>query len=186
MLKISQICYLSLGALLFSACAQKHNDIPRTGIYPVCKSPIVAYEFGFLKHGDNDDLQLPYEKIKKDIQDSLKKSGCFTELSENTNAYKIYRLDAIYGSIKQTQNDGKFWKNDTSDTLIFEVQLSFNRIDEARIFYGKSSVQNKNRQYMNFIGDDAILDNNAIHTTLQNAINSATNEAARNFSQLKR
>lgn len=52
-----------------------------------------------------------------------------------------------------------------------------------RIFRGKSSIQNQNSQYLVIFGEKSKLNPNQIQITIQNAINSAINEATRNLIQ---
>ncbi|MDD6055095.1 MAG: hypothetical protein PUB96_00890 [Helicobacteraceae bacterium] len=180
MKKILKICGISLNALLLSACVQKYDTLPNIRVLKTCETPIVAYEVGFIKQGDYDDLKIPQDKIKLAIENSLKESGCFIE-NKNANTHNNYRLDVVYGSIKTQDSTDGFWKKDSSKGLIFEVQYSFKNFNSTKIFYGKTRIHNNNRQYLNFIGKSATLDNNEIAITLQNAINSATNEAIKGF-----
>ncbi|MCI5968002.1 hypothetical protein [Helicobacter sp.] len=172
-------------AIALSGCAQKYSTLPNTRIHQTCNMPIVTYEFGFLKEGEHNDLKISNTRIKDNIEKSLLQSGCFTLTQTNTDAYKHYRLDVVYGNINSKNAQGGFLHSQTSDALIFEIQLSFNRMDETRIFQGKSSLQNANEQYLKIFGQSSALDNNQIQITLQNAINSAINEATKSFSHNK-
>ena len=170
---------------ILSSCAQKYDSLPNTRVKQTCNTPIVAYELGFLREGQHNDLQISSARIQESLQTSLAQSGCFTQIQENTNLHKHYRLDVVYGSIHQKNAQGGFFHSQTSDALIFEIQLSFNKMNETRIFQGKSSMENANEQYLKIFGKSSALDNNQIQITLQNAINSAINEATRNFSRDK-
>lgn len=176
------ISVLALGGIL-SGCAQKYDSLPNTRVKQACTTPIITYEFGFLKEGEHNDLQIANALVKDIVEKSLMQSGCFTQA--NTNNYKHYQLDIVYGSINKKNAQGGFFHSTTSDALIFEIQLSFNKMDETRIFQGKSSLENANEQYLKVFGKSSELDNNQIQITLQNAINSAINEATRSFSDNK-
>ncbi|TLD80609.1 hypothetical protein LS70_009035 [Helicobacter sp. MIT 11-5569] len=178
---LQQACLIAVSSLLLSACSQKYHTLPNTRVVKTCPTLLVTYEFGFLKQGEYDDLNLPNERIKSLIQEGLEQSGCFGQTQVISDAYKHYRLDVVYGNISTRSARGGFFHSQTSDALVFEVQLSFNRMDETRIFYGKSSLQNDNEQYWQIFGQPSTLDANEIQITIQNAINSAINEASRSF-----
>lgn len=187
--KWNPLCVATLCAsvLLFSACAQKFDDLPNSRVLQTCQSPIVAYQLADLKRGDYNDLEISNVQIQEMVENSLAQSGCFMQSSqidtaESNNAY--YQLEVIFGNINTQKQSGGLWSEYSSDEAIFEVQLNFTRADETRIFRGKSSIQNQNSRYFVF-GDRAKLNPNQIQITLQNAINSAINEATRNFIQLQ-
>lgn len=183
----AKTCYLSLSAFLLSACAQKFDDLPNSRVLKTCQNPIVTYQLVDLKRGDYNDLEISNAQIQEMVENSLAQSGCFTQSSqtdtiESNNAY--YQLEVIFGNINTQKREGGFWSEYTSDEAIFEVQFNFSQAETLRIFRGKSSIQNQNSRYFVF-GDKAKLNPNQIQITLQNAINSAINEATRNFIQLQ-
>ncbi|MBX7490138.1 hypothetical protein [Helicobacter turcicus] len=180
---LKNACIIS--ALALSGCAQKYDTLPNTRVIQTCHTPIIAYEFGFLKDGEHNDLQISNTHIKDSVEKSLAQSGCFTQAQTDINIHKPYRLDIVYGSINTKNAQGGFFHSQTSDLLIFEIQLSFNKMDETRIAQGKSSLENTNEQYLKVFGQTSTLNNNQIQITLQNAINSAINEIARSFSHDK-
>ncbi len=180
-------CLAALSVLLLSACAQKFNDLPNTRVLKTCQAPIATYNLLDSKSGDYNDLTIPNTQIQEMVEKSLAQSGCFSQSPEisttETNDHH-YQLEVMYGNINTQKKQGGFWSSQTSDEAIFEVQLSFMRTDEVRIFRGKSSIQNQNDRYL-FFGKKAKLNPNQIQITLQNAINSAINEATRNLIQIQ-
>ena len=175
---------IALSSVL-SGCLQTYNSLPNTQIKQTCSAPIVTYEFGFLGEGDHNDLKISSSHIQGNLEKSLAQSGCFIPLQSNINAHKYYRLDIVYGSINNKSAQGGFFHTKTNDLFVFEIQLAFKGIGETRIFQGKSSLENINQQYLKIFGQPANLNNNQIKITLQNAINSAINEAIYNFSNSK-
>lgn len=178
---LCKACSLALSTLFLTACAQKYDTLPNTRVVPACQTPIITYTFGTVRHGDYNDLNFSNSKMHKYIQEALDQSGCFAHTLEVTNASTHYRLDAAYGNINTKSRTGGFWHTQTSDSLIIEVQLAFHRMDETRVFQGKSSLQNANEQYLKFFGEKSTINDTEIQIILKNAINSATNEATRSF-----
>lgn len=180
-------CFVSLSALFLVACTQKFNDLPNSRVLKTCQNPIASYDLVGSKSGDYNDLGISNTQIQEMVEKSLTQSGCFSQypkLNTTETNNNHYQLEVIFGSINTQKQQGGFWSSKTSDEAIFEVQLNFSRADEVRIFRGKSIIQNQNSRYLVF-GDKAKLNPNQIQITLQNAINSAINEATRNFIQLQ-
>lgn len=171
---------LALAGLL-SACAQKYDSLPNTRIM-TCPNPIATYEIGIVRSGEHNSLEISRKDLQSQIQEALTQSNCFLQTQQTSNLFKHYRLDIAYGNINTQNTQNNFLRSETSDTLIFEVQLAFNHFNEVRIFQGKSSIESTNKQYLKVFGKSSMLDANQIQITLQNAVNSAVNEAVRNFS----
>lgn len=147
-----------------------------------CSNPVATYEMGIVKIGEYNNLDFATEDLKTQIQEALAQSKCFLRAQQVSSPLKHYRLDIAYGNINTQDAQQSLLHSQTSDTLIFEVQLAFNHFNEMRIFQGKSSIESTNMRYFKFFGKSAILDANQIQITLQNAVNSAVNEAVRSFS----
>ncbi|WP_299384377.1 hypothetical protein [Helicobacter sp. UBA3407] len=185
---IQKSCFLTFSALLLGACAQKFNDLPNTRVLKTCQEPIASYHLMGLKSGDYNDLTIPNTQVQQMVAKSLAQSGCFIQSeqisTETTNTQKNhYQLEVVFGNINTQTKQGGFWSSQTSDQAVFEVQLNFHRTNEVRIFRGKSSIQNQNSQYLVIFGEKSKLNPNQIQITIQNAINSAINEATRNLIQ---
>lgn len=185
---LKKSCFFALSALLLSACAQKFNDLPNTRVLKTCQSPIATYHLMGLRNGDYNDLTIPNKQIQEMVENSLAQSGCFNQSSKiptnEVTKSRHYQLEVIFGNINTQEKQGDWFYTQTSDEAIFEVQLSFSRANEVRIFRGKSSIQNRNSQYLIF-GDKAKLNPNQIQITLQNAINAAINEATIHLIQVQ-
>lgn len=185
---LKKSCFFALSALLLSACAQKFNDLPNTRVLKTCQSPIATYHLMGLRNGDYNDLTIPNKQIQEMVENSLAQSGCFNQSSQiptnEVTKSRHYQLEVIFGNINTQEKQGDWFYTQTSDEAIFEVQLSFSRANEVRIFRGKSSIQNRNSQYLIF-GDKAKLNPNQIQITLQNAINAAINEATVHLIQVQ-
>jgi len=176
-------CCITIGALLLSACAQKFNDTPNIRVLKTCPSPIATYHLVDIKSGDYNDLTLANANVQQMVEKSLTQSGCFQSSPQTEENNTDYQLEVIFGNINTQNQQRGFWYSQTSDQAIFEVQLNFSKPNEMKIFRGKSSIQNQNSQYLVVFGDDSKLNPNQIQITLQNAVNSAVNEAVRIFTQ---
>ncbi|WP_297813985.1 hypothetical protein [uncultured Helicobacter sp.] len=183
---IQKGCFLTLSALLLSGCAKKFDDLSNTRVLKTCQTPITTYNLISVKSGDYNDLTLANTEVQQMVEKSLAQSGCFTPYSEAETNNAYYLLEVIFGNINVKNKEGGFLSSTTSDQAIFEVQLSFSKPDEVQIFRGKASIQNKNSQYLVIFGDDSRLNPNQIQITLQNAVNSAINEAIRNLNQVQK
>ena len=173
---LKQICFLGICALFLNGCSFRYDELPNVRVFQRCQGPAITYEMGSLKKGDYNDLKLSHEEVQSKVEQSLASSGCFKRAGENDNAYQHYRLDIVFGTITKYDKQGGFWKSTTGDALIFEVQLVFN---------GKSSVQNDANQHLKIFGQESTLHPTQIQITLQNAVNSATNEATKSFLKAK-